>query len=155
MNKKLEEYFAKKEKDKQGQKHAKCENLLLSLGLYEEVYSDSKVVSPDFPMMGKNGFAFCKVPIQVTDDEYYKILQLEEEKQEEELKTQDNTVAIILRALSFLFMVLGLIFVIRELFVYQVLNIVPIMLIISGTILLGLSEMLTILHRIKNYLYKQ
>ncbi len=73
MNEKLKSYFEKMEADKKLREQFEKEELLISQGLYETAYSDSPKSGYTYDKKAKKYYKL--IPIEVSDEEYQKILE--------------------------------------------------------------------------------
>ncbi len=73
MNEKLKSYFEKMEADKKLREQFEKDELLISQGLYETVYSDSPQSGYTYDKKAKKYYKL--IPIEVSDEEYQKILE--------------------------------------------------------------------------------
>lgn len=74
MNEKVKSYIEKAERDKDLREKYQRDELLISLGLYDTVYSETP--QKDFRYDRKTKKYYKWVPIEVSDEEYAKILDL-------------------------------------------------------------------------------
>jgi len=72
MNEKLKAYFEKMEEDKKQRAQYEKDELLISQGLYETVYSDTPQSGYTYDKKAKKYYKL--IPIEVSDDEYQRIL---------------------------------------------------------------------------------
>jgi hypothetical protein len=81
MNEKVKAYIEKAEKDRKMKEQVEKEELLISLGLYETVYSDTH--QPGFTGYDRKTKKYYRlVPLEVSDEEYATILELNPETAE-------------------------------------------------------------------------
>ena len=152
MHEKLKEFLDKKNFDEKEQLEKAKQKLLDDLGLYDKVYSPNNVYSNEYGVSEWDAETgvwkyYKKVAISITDDEYDKLKKYGSEY----LPQNDNVVAGALKAIGVIEYILGFvafIFIIPENEWMAILILVSS--IISGTMFLGFSEIIKLLHRINN-----
>ena len=112
MNEKVKVFLDAKKEEKAKKYNQEKSDLLLSLDLYEKVYSDSKEYIAEFPFneysAKDNGVIwFKKVPIEVTDEEYEEIKKYSCVKSQK--STSNNTIATILTIIALIIYIGGFI----------------------------------------------
>lgn len=111
MNKLVAEYLSEKEVAEHAEELKKKNELLLNLGLYEKIYTKDTVSSAEFPYGDWDEEAgayryYKKVPVEVTDEEYAKILHYQREKPE---TGSTNGVAFVFRVMAWITFIVGFI----------------------------------------------
>lgn len=109
MHEILKNYFEEKEKERIESVNKEKYELLISQGLCERVYSDKEEYDPEFPYSeysSANSLRYYKnAPIDVTDEEYSKLLEICKPKKEE----KNNAVASALTAIGWIIFICGFI----------------------------------------------
>jgi len=113
MNEILNNYFKKKEKEQKARLQMQRNDLLLSEGLYQKVYSEKDVYEydPEYPNSELDPQTqkvkyYKKVPIEITDEEYERVIELSEPKNNKE---QKNSVASVLTVIAWIVFIAGFI----------------------------------------------
>lgn len=114
MNEKVQEYLAQQRDYEEQKKNYEKEQTLISLGLYEKVYSNYNGYTDEFPMSEydpvTNGSRFYRYgAVPVTDEEYAEILKYRElhEKEIADKADKKNPVASIFTGFGCAIFVIG------------------------------------------------
>jgi len=150
MNKIVEDYLVKLDQKELSNRDA----FLIENGFFEKVYSETNEYSSEFPFNdNEQDKFFKKIAIEVTDDEYKKIYNSLEHKEKNSVSTLIFIIAIIIYIGGFLAGAslanapseyYGNTFNISVAIIYWAFAF------ICGSILLGLSEIIKLLHKIAN-----
>lgn len=103
MNEILANYFAKKENEAKENQRINRNKILLEEGLYEKEYSDKG--SDDYPFYDRGKY-YRKVPIEVTDQEFERILEYRKDKGEDTIPDK-NGVSTALTAIAVMIFISG------------------------------------------------
>lgn len=164
MHELLKEYISKIENEQREKLNREKNDFLLSKGLYEKEYSENNSSSLDYPCQEWDNEKyinryFKRVPIEVSDEEYYKLLELSKTK--EDIK-ETNTMANILTAIAWIIFIAGFIagialgnvetgvYYTHTEFSFAVALIYWAVSFISGIFILGFAEIIKLLNDIKN-----
>lgn len=130
------------------------EKTLLSLGLYDKIYSDLPEYSPEFPCVDyENGKSYKQVLINVTDEEYAEILKYSNQKPDVSFfDFKKNIIASTIKIISWLIYFSGIILLFyvdgwEDSAILMLTALLSIF--ISGTMILGFSEIIYLLTDIK------
>lgn len=166
MNEKVQEYLAQQRAYEEEKKNLEKEQTLISLGLYEKVYSDNDSYTDEFPMseydQATNSSRFYRYgAVPVTDEEYAEILKYKElhEKEIADNSDKKNPVASIFTGIGCAIFVIGFflgIFLGQGVHSYHSDFSFTVALIywgisfISGMLMIGIAEIIKLLNDIKN-----
>ncbi|MBO4278110.1 MAG: hypothetical protein J5925_06920 [Clostridia bacterium] len=108
MNKSVEEFLQKKEKEAAEAERKKKDALLIELGLYDKEYSVDNKYSAEYPESEWNSETgssryFKKVPMPVSDEEYAALLKYKKGPEE------NNTVSVVFKVLAWIVFIGGII----------------------------------------------
>ena len=169
MHELLNNYITKKEQEQKEYLNKQKNDFLISQGLFQKEYSGKDTYDPDYPFDEWNSEThqhkfYKNVAINVTDDEYKKILELSKSTNKE--KPKRNTIALVLDLIAWLIFaggfIMGIIFGNIEItkgtyytytvnefslaiaFTYWAVSL------ISGAMFLGIAEIIKLLNDIKN-----
>ena len=150
MNEKVQE-FLKQKKENEFQKYQETKReSLITLGLYERIYSPNNKKSREYPCQEiESGKYYKEVPFEVTDEEY------EEIKKYLPQSDGDNPIASILTVIAMVVYILG--FIVGWYYGVDrwgepsgLMIVYWIVAFILGTVYLGLAEIIKLLTKIKN-----
>jgi hypothetical protein len=138
---------AKLEKNKENEKS----ELLINLGLYEELYSDTERDTDDYPFEGTNGKYYKKVACETTDDEFNKIIKFTSQNE-----VVNNKVSSTLLGIAYTIYIIGAIagfaggttYLDNGEFSIVVALSIWVSAFLSGTLFLAFGEVLKLLHKI-------
>ncbi len=152
MNQKVEDYLnGKKDEDKKSR-----EEFLIAEGLYDRVYSENPEDSLEYPYREwddetKTNRFYKKVAIEVTDEEFDKIMESAEETD----VSRRNSVGTFMSVIAWIIYVCGFIAgayqagLVAGEFSFAVAGPIWIWALICGTVFLGFSEVIQLLDEIK------
>lgn len=163
MNEKVQEYLDQQRAYEEQKKNIEKEQTLISLGLYEKVYSNYNGYTDEFPMSEydpvTNGSRFYRYgAVPVTDEEYAEILKYKElhEKEIADNADRKNTVATILTGIGYGIFVIGLLIGVLmgsnagyATFSFSVAVVYWGISFISGMLMIGIAEIIKLLNDIK------
>lgn len=166
MHELLKNYVAKKEAEKRELYEKKKNDLLISQGLYEKVYSDKSRYSKEFSNQefdsDTNKYRYYKmVPIEISEEEYQQIKELSNTTN----PVEKNIVASILTGSAWIIFIVGFIlgivfgnveieipFADYSEFSFAIALIYWATSFISGLILLGIAEIIKLINNVSNTL---
>ena len=112
MNKMVQEFIDKKKAEIENNKNKEKRKLLMDLGICEKEYSQSSAWSEEYPdyeydQETKEGRYFKKIPINVTDEEYEKILKYCKQSDNTTPVNKENKVAKVLTGIAYAIFIIG------------------------------------------------
>lgn len=112
MNKIVQEFIDKKKAEIEDNKNKEKRKLLMDLGICEKEYSQSSAWSEEYPdyeydQETKEGRYFKKIPINVTDEEYEKILKYCKQSDNTTPVNKENKVAKVLTGIAYAIFIIG------------------------------------------------
>lgn len=112
MNKIVQEFIDKKKAEIENNKNKEKRKLLMDLGICEKEYSQSSAWSEEYPdyeydQETKEGRYFKKIPINVTDEEYEKILKYCKQSDNTTPVNKENKVAKVLTGIAYAIFIIG------------------------------------------------
>lgn len=148
MSMTVKEFIERKEAQVKEDIDKQRKDMLISLGLFEKVYSDKEGLSSEYPYTDDNDKNYKIVALDVTDNEYIKILELSKQENDKENKIGNLLIAIAWTIYCIGFMA-GIIsggsgdeFSVIIMFEYWVSSF------ISGTLFISFAEVIKLLHKI-------
>lgn len=161
MNEFVSSYIEKKQEEIRLQKEAQKKEKLIKLGIFEKIYQGEEGYDPqeacyEWNAELQSGTYYNRIPVEVTDEEYEEILKLSNEQGE--ITTENNPVAAALKFIAWAVYAIGFIMGIimgNELGAYNgefnfgMALACWLMAFIGGTLFLGFSEIIKLLHEIK------
>lgn len=108
----VQEFIDKKKAEIENNKNKEKRKLLMDLGICEKEYSQSSAWSEEYPdyeydQETKEGRYFKKIPINVTDEEYEKILKYCKQSDNTTPVNKENKVAKVLTGIAYAIFIIG------------------------------------------------